>query len=400
MKDILEKLEERRAARTRRRRPDAHRRAAQARQADRTRAARAVDGQGLVRGVRHVRRAPLGRLRHGEQQDSRRRRRHRLGHGQRPHGVRLRQGLHRVRRLAVRGARAEDRQDPGHGDEGARAHHRPVRRRRRPHPGRRGGARRLRRGVQAQRHRVGRDPADFRHHGAVRGRRCLFARDDRFRLHGARHQLHVRHRSRRGEDRDQRGGDGGGARRRFRSHHQIGHRGWLVRQRRRMPAADPPPARLSPHQQPGRRARVALVRRRRARGEIARYAHPRQSEQALRHQGAHSQDRGRGRLLRAAGRVRAQHRHRLRAHRRPQRRLRRQPADGARGRARHRRVAQGRALRALLRRVRDSHRHLRVMGMLCSPRTLSHGGKSPHRSLPSNTETCYGFCAGPEGRGP
>jgi hypothetical protein len=41
-----------------------------------------------------------------------------------------------------------------------------------------------------------------------------------------------------------------------------------------------------------------------------------------------------------------------------------------------------------------------VMGMLCSPRTLSHGGKSPHRSLPSNTETCYGFCAGPEGKGP
>ena len=41
-----------------------------------------------------------------------------------------------------------------------------------------------------------------------------------------------------------------------------------------------------------------------------------------------------------------------------------------------------------------------VMGMPCSPLTLSHGGKSPHRSLPSNTETCYGFCAGPEGRGP
>src|SRR6478609_1795992 len=40
-----------------------------------------------------------------------------------------------------------------------------------------------------------------------------------------------------------------------------------------------------------------------------------------------------------------------------------------------------------------------VMGMLCSRRTLLHGGKSPHRSLPSNTETCYGFCAGPEGQG-
>ena len=109
----------------------------------------------------------------------------------------------------------------------------------------------------------------------------------------------------------------------------------------------------------GRRAGMAVVRRRRARGEIARHADPRQSEQALRHQGADPQGRGRGRLLRAAGRVRAQHRHRLRPHRRPHRRLRRQPADGARRRARHRRLAQGRALRALLRRVRHSDRHLR-----------------------------------------
>ena len=41
------------------------------------------------------------------------------------------------------------------------------------------------------------------------------------------------------------------------------------------------------------------------------------------------------------------------------RRLRRQPADGARRRARHRRLAQGRALRALLRRLQHSDRHLR-----------------------------------------
>ena len=86
---------------------------------------------------------------------------------------------------------------------------------------------------------------------------------------------------------------------------------------------------------------------------------PRQSEQALRHQGADPQGRGRGRLLRAAGRVCEEHRHRLRPHRRPQRGLRRQPAYGARRRARHRRLAQGRALRALLRRVRHSDRHLR-----------------------------------------
>ena len=87
-------------------------------------------------------------------EDSGRRRGHRLGHRQRPHRVRLRQGFHRVRRLAQRGPCPEDRQDPGPGHEGAGADRRPVRRRRRPHPGRRGGARRLRRGVQAQRHCV------------------------------------------------------------------------------------------------------------------------------------------------------------------------------------------------------------------------------------------------------
>ena len=131
--------------------------------------------------------------------------------------LRLRQGFHRVRRLAVGDARAEDHQDPGHGDAGARADHRPVRRRRRPHPGRRRRARRLRRGVQAQRHRLGRHSADFGDHGPVRRRRRLFAGDDRFHLHGARHELHVRHRPRRGEDGDQRDRHRGRTRRRLRA---------------------------------------------------------------------------------------------------------------------------------------------------------------------------------------
>ncbi len=58
-------------------------------------------------------------------------------------------------------------------------------------------------------------PQISRHHGPVRRRRRLFAGDDRLHLHGARHELHVRHRPRRGEDRHQRGGDGGGTRRRL-----------------------------------------------------------------------------------------------------------------------------------------------------------------------------------------
>ena len=57
--------------------------------------------------------------------------------------------------------------------------------------------------------------------------------------------------------------------------------------------------------------------------------------------------------------LRQEHRHRLRPHRRPHRRLCRQPADGAGRRARQRRLAQGGALRAFLRRLRHSDRHLR-----------------------------------------
>ena len=96
-----------------------------------------------------------------EVEDPGRRRRNRLGHDQRPHGLRFRQGLHGVRRLAVRSARPEDHQDPGHGAEDARADRRPVRCGRRADPGRRGGARRLWRGVQAQRDRLRRHPADL-----------------------------------------------------------------------------------------------------------------------------------------------------------------------------------------------------------------------------------------------
>jgi hypothetical protein len=107
-------------------------------------------------------------------------------------------------------------------------------------------ARRLWRGVQAQRDRERRDPADFRDHGAVRGRRRLFAGHDRFHLHGARHELHVRDRAGRGEDGHQRGGDRRRTRRRERAHHEVGDLRRGVRERRRVPAADPPAARFPP----------------------------------------------------------------------------------------------------------------------------------------------------------
>ena len=209
-------------------------------------------------------------------------------------------------------------------------------------------------------HRLRRHSADQRHHGPLRRRRRLFAGDDRFHLHGARHLLHVRHRPGRGEDGDQRGGHRRGTRRRLRAHHQIGRRRRRLRERRRVSAADAPADRLPAGQQRDRRAGMADAGPRRPHRRVARHADPRQSEQALRHQGADPQSRGRGRLLR------------------DRRRLTRKNIVTGFGRIAgktvgfvanqpmvlagvldSRRLAQGRALRALLRRLRHSDRHLR-----------------------------------------
>ena len=72
-----------------------------------------------------------------ENRAAHRRRRHRVGHGRRPQGLRLRAGLHRLRRRARRGVRREDPQGHGSRRVRRRAVHRTQRRRRRPHPGRR-----------------------------------------------------------------------------------------------------------------------------------------------------------------------------------------------------------------------------------------------------------------------
>ncbi len=66
--------------------------------------------------------------------------------------------------------------------------------------------------------------------GPCAGRRRLFAGDDRFHLHGARHELHVRDRARRCEDGDQRSRHRGRARRRIGAHHQIVGGGRRLRQ--------------------------------------------------------------------------------------------------------------------------------------------------------------------------
>ena len=138
----------------------------------------------------------------------------RLRHRRRPPGLRLRPGLHRLRRLALRDQRREDLQDHGPGDRERRAGHRPERLGRRAHPGRRRLARRLRRHLPAQHPRLRRRAADQRHHGALRRRRGLLAGDHRLHLHGRRDELHVRHRPRGHQDGDPRRGHQGRAGRR------------------------------------------------------------------------------------------------------------------------------------------------------------------------------------------
>ena len=77
--------------------------------------------------------------------------------------------------------------------------------RRRADPGRRRVARRLRRHLPAQRHGVRRRAADLGDPGPMRRRRGVLAGDDRLHDHGRGHELHVRHRPERREDRDARG---------------------------------------------------------------------------------------------------------------------------------------------------------------------------------------------------
>ena len=166
---------------------------------------------GHLRGGRQARHAPVPRLRHGRPDRPRRRRRRRPRASGRPARVRVRAGLHGLRRLAVGDQRREDREGHGPGDEHGRADRRAERLRRRADPGRRALARRLRRHLPAQHARFGRHSADLRDHGTVRRRRGVFAGDHRFHRHGARHELHVRHRPRRREDRHARGRHEGGS---------------------------------------------------------------------------------------------------------------------------------------------------------------------------------------------
>ena len=156
--------------------------------------------------------------------------------------VRLQPGLHGLRWLAVRGVRREDLQGHGPRDEGRCADHRPERFGRRADPGRRRVARWLRRHLPAQRPGVRRRAADLGRHGSVRRRRGLLAGDHRLHDHGRGHELHVRHRTERREDRDPRRCRSRVPRRRDDPHdaeRRRASRGAPTKPRRSTPRADP-----------------------------------------------------------------------------------------------------------------------------------------------------------------
>ncbi len=105
--------------------------------------------------------------------------------------------------------------------------------------------------------------------------------------------------------------------------------------------------------------RVRAVRRPGADGRRARPDRPRQPEQALRHPRRRPLRGRRRRVPRGPRALRAEHRLRLLAPGRLRGRRGRQPAALDGRRARHRRLGQGRAVRALLRRVQHPAAHLR-----------------------------------------
>ena len=192
----------------------ARRATAQEGQAHGARAAGSAARPGQLRRARPLRHPPLNRLRSRPAGVSGRRRRHGVGPDRRPPGVRLLAGLHRVRRLALRGARREDLQGDGPGDAERRAGDRPQRFGRRPDSGGRRIARRIRRHLPPQHARVGRRAADLRHPRSLRRRRGVQPGHHRLHLHGPGGQLHVRHRPERGEDGHPRGSQLRRARRR------------------------------------------------------------------------------------------------------------------------------------------------------------------------------------------
>ena len=259
---------------------------------------------------------------------------------------------------------------------------------RRAHPGGRRLARRLRGDLLAERAGVRRRPADLARDGPVRRRRRLLARDHRLHLHGRGLVVHVHHRARRGEDGHGRGGHVRGARRRGDARDEVGRRALHLAGRGGVPRGRALPALVPAAEQP----RAAAVR------DADRSARPRGRRSSTRsspttpNKPYDMQDvvaaRGRRRRVpRGARALGGEHRLRVRAARRPCRRRRREPAAVAGRRARHRRVGQGGAVRAHVRRVQHPARHVRrrARGSCRGRRRSGAGSSATARSCSTRT---------------
>ena len=130
----------------------------------------------------------------------------------------------------------------------------------------------LRRHLPAQHAGVGRRPADLGHHGAVRGRRGLFAGHHRLHGDGRGHELHVRDRAGRHQDGHARGRHEGGPRRRDDAQREERRRALRRARRPRVPAAHPRAALVPPGQQRRRPAAARDDGPVRPRGRGARHA--------------------------------------------------------------------------------------------------------------------------------
>ena len=272
--------------------------------------------------------------------------------------------------------------------------HRPQRRRRCPHPGGRrvslasyGGI--FYRNVKAS----GVTPADLGDHGPVRRRRGLQPGHDRLHLHGRRDLVHVHHRPRRGEAGDRRGRHPAGARRRPRAHRRSRASRSSSRPTTSLPRRRPLPARLPARRTTSRSRRSSpRTTRRPALPGAATTSSPTSPNQPYDMRDVIEAVVDDGDFFEYAPNWAGSIIVRLRPPRRPLGRHRRQPADDARRRARHRVVVEGGPVRAHLRRVQHPARHVRRRARASCPAstrsTAASSATAPSCSTPTARPPC------------
>ncbi|CAK7281469.1 hypothetical protein SGPA1_12262 [Streptomyces misionensis JCM 4497] len=215
----------------------------------------------------------------------------------------------------------------------------------------------------------------------MRGRRGVLAGHHRLHGDGRPDLAHVHHRPGRHQDRHRRGRRLRGAGRRPHPQRRLRrgppHGRGREGRRRVHQAAAVLPAVQQPLRAPGVPGGGGPLPDRR--GPRAGHPRPGQRQPAVRHPHGGRTRRGRRRVLRDAGPVRAEHRHRLRPGRGPPGGRRRQPADAVRGLPRHRRLREGRPLRAHLRRLQRPGADLRGRARLPARRRPGARGHHPAR---------------------